>query len=92
MARYFKILALTSFLLFASAGCGKATGTESAALTSSMTYHYDFNENGCDTGSHTLSSLSDVCTELKNEFDNHYCAVSQRESAFYNYYHCPGTF
>jgi len=91
MARKMKILALGAFVLFSLTGCGKKTGTEEAALTTSNTLSYHAIDNGCDTGIHSFSSLDDLCAALKNEALNHYCAVAQRQKWFQEK-GCTGTF
>jgi hypothetical protein len=92
MARNIRFLGLAALLVLLGAGCGKSTGTESAAETATTSYRYDFNDSGCDTGTHVFSTLTDVCAGLQNEALNHSCAVAERENAFYKYWNCPGTF
>lgn len=76
------VLALAA--LVALVGCS----AESKDEAKSYTYSYTFN--GCATGEHTFSSLSDMCAALQNETLNKNCAQGMRQDRFQA--DCPGTF
>jgi hypothetical protein len=59
-------------------GCGK----EESSKASSVSYSYDFNQNGCPTGQHTFDSKSAYCAGLKNEDLNNGCAYSTRYQTY----------
>ena len=67
----------------AAGGCSKnkedgSSSTESK--TESLTYEYELN--GCKTGSHTFSSKAEFCKGLQDQKLNKGCALSLREQTF----------
>lgn len=50
--------------------------------TSTISYEYEFNNNGCSTGKHVSSSLLELCTTLQNDALNHGCALQERKDYF----------
>ena len=88
--RKISVLAIGVFLALGLSGCGKSTGVEQAAL-STTSYSYEALENGCDTGLQQFGSLAEECTGLQSEPLNHFCAQSARRT-FFAKKGCPGTF
>ena len=78
-----KTLLLVIFTISLSA-CGSKDDTTTTSLS------YDFTENGCKTGSHTFSSLAELCTGLQTDALNNGCALGLRQDEFKG--RCSGTF
>jgi hypothetical protein len=72
----------------ASVTTGNGAGTGAGVNVSSQNLTYDDQENGCDTGSHSFSSLDDYCNGLQNEQLNKGCAQDLRKGDFQQ--NCPG--
>ena len=76
--------ALVRCLIFFSAlgsilvGCN----TKLNSSSSSEEYVYQFNDNGCDTGRKSFSSQGDMCSALKNDAANGFCARDLRSARF----------
>lgn len=77
-------------LLGALLGLGAAVSGCAEEKAESKTYKYEFTFNNCPTGSHSFSSLSDMCQALQNETLNQGCAQDMRRQYFEQ--QCPGTF
>ncbi len=60
------------------------------AKTDDQSYTYDLNVNGCPTGSHSFSNLTDYCAALENNSLNNNCAQTERGNLFAQ--KCPGGF
>ena len=78
-------LLIFALLAIGSAACGSSssspngapdTGVENQELT------YQYNLNGCDTGSHQFPSLAAYCAGLESSSLNKGCALSMREQFF----------
>lgn len=54
----------------------------SNSSTSSQTYTYQYNVNGCDTGKHTFHSTKEYCEGLADDELNNGCATQFRCEAF----------
>lgn len=85
-----KLIQLTlSLSIITLSACGVAATTNNQSQSESRSYELE--ENGCNTGKHQFSSLSEMCDALKNDSLNHYCAYSLRRS-YFQQSNCPGTF
>lgn len=85
MRLFFGVSSVVAVLVFAAlcASCGKDGETVSSSLS------YEFESNGCNTGKHTFSSESELCTALQNDRLNRGCAAGLRAQHFRER-KCPG--
>jgi hypothetical protein len=73
-------------------GCGKDSSEDGIVFESkSETYRYEYESNGCNTGSHSFSNLGELCDALQSRATNRGCALSLRQDGFKDW-NCPGTF
>lgn len=82
---------LSVFFLFwvcLLAACGDGSGSGSG-VNANLTY--DFESNGCKTGSHTFNSEAAYCLGLQEDGRNKGCALFLRQREFQDR-GCPGTF
>ena len=88
-------------LILVLVGCGaeldvagtKVAGGGSAGASQKSTtasYTYSLEENGCKTGEHTFSAKDAYCKGLQSASLNKNCAYSLRKMTFES--ECPGTF
>jgi hypothetical protein len=77
---------LLLLLLFLS-GCD---AVNKAANSSNENLTYSLDVNGCQTGSHSFSSVDAYCSGLQSSSLNNGCALSERMSLFNS--RCAGTF
>ena len=81
-----------SLLILGSCGSDKGSqdsGSDGGSKTES--YSYEFEENRCNTGKHTFSSMADYCKGLKDHTLNKGCAPTLRKNEF-EVRKCPGSF
>jgi len=67
------------------AACGNSStnSADDSSGGSSTSLTYQMSENGCDTGKHSFSSLSEYCAGLKNyALNNNGCAYSLRSDLY----------
>ena len=76
------------FIITVSLSACGSSKTEAQNSQENLTY--DYTENGCKTGSHSFSSLTDYCAGLENNQLNNGCAYDLRKSGFES--RCSGTF
>ncbi len=79
---------ITLSLMLASVSACGSNQTDSQNSASRFVYDYEYN--GCKTGSHSFNNLADLCSGLQNSALNNGCAYPLREEKFKE--SCPGTF
>ena len=79
-----KIVLFSQLMLaaFALASCNKSLTDTLVKNYNVQKYSYQFTENGCTTGEKSFSSLSEMCTNLKSDSNNNFCAYGLRKSKF----------
>ncbi len=75
---------MTLILLTSALALLSACDSSSSPSKDNHTLSYEFESNGCNTGSHTFNSLAAYCDGLRNDELNKGCAYDLRANAYAN--------